>query len=159
MSPGSGTDALYRANAKVLSAELQAPVIVGNKPGADGGIFFRELARAGADGQTLLAVSDSMLNLLPAVPTVAESEYSGFSMQVLIGLGVHSGTPEPLVRALEAVAVKAARDPVNAGIRRAAGRAEPCAGCGCVRRSHRAEDAAYRDSVARSGVMQRFRDE
>ncbi|TFZ02894.1 tripartite tricarboxylate transporter substrate binding protein [Ramlibacter henchirensis] len=288
MSPGSGTDALYRAYAKVLSAELQAPVIVDNKPGADGGISFRELARAGADGQTLIAVSDSMLNLLPlvkpgnydpksvrplvnltrstaiivtradapyrnledllnaarqkpgelpfgtyalfyritlarleeasrtrfrdipykgtptntlndllggrleatiyeagaavpliesgrikplailgterspvlpAVPTVAESGYPGFSMQVLIGVGVHSGTPEPVVRALEAVAVKAARDPAMVEFANQRGAQNHVLGADAYAGVIEKDAAANRDFVARSGVMQRIRDE
>ncbi|TFZ02877.1 tripartite tricarboxylate transporter substrate binding protein [Ramlibacter henchirensis] len=282
---GSGMDTLFRAYAKVLSEELKAPVVVDNKPGADGAIAFRELARAGTDGHTFMAVSDSMLNFLPVVkpgvydpkslrpivnvtrstsliitradakyrnledllnaarqkpetvpfgtyalfyritlarleeatkskfkdipykgtpanalndllggtldaifyeaggaipliesgrvkplaivsaerspslpkvPTVAESGYPGFSMYFLQGMGVHSGTPEPLVRQLEAAAVKAARDPSIVEYAKQHATEHYVMGADAFEKYVDKDAALYRDFVARSGIMKRL---
>lgn len=287
MAAGSGTDTLYRAYAQVLSAELQAPVIIDNKPGADGAIAVRELERAGTDGQTFIAMSDSMLNFLPVVkpgnydpksmrplvnltkstaflvtrgdakyrnledllvaarqkpgditfgtyalfyritlarleeatkssfmdipykgtftntlsdllggrieaaifeagaavpliesgrikalailgtersptlpnvPTVAESGYPGFHMQVLLGMSVYSGTPEPVVRRLEAAAVKAARDPAMTEFAKQRAAQNLVMGADAYAATIEKDAASYRDFVARSGIMQRISD-
>ncbi len=61
--PGTGNDVLFRAFAQHLSAELQAPVVVENRAGADGAIAVREVGRVGVDGRTLLAVTDNMFTI------------------------------------------------------------------------------------------------
>ena len=47
---GGGTDAVTRAIAAALAGPLQMPVIVENKPGANGMIGMEQVARAKADG-------------------------------------------------------------------------------------------------------------
>lgn len=284
---GSGMDTLYRAYAPLLSAQLQAPVVIDNKPGADGAIAFNELARAGADGRTFMAVSDSMLNFLPLVkpgvydpkslrpvvnitratsvlvtradakyrnledllvaarqkpddvpfgtyalfyritlarleeatkarfkdvpykgassnalndllggnleaifyeaggampliesgrlkalaivsaerspsmpkvPTVAESGYPGFSMYFLQGMGVHSSTPESVVRQLEAAAVKAARDPAMVEYTKQRATEHYVMDADAFTRYVEKDAALYRDFIARSGVMKRLQE-
>lgn len=56
-SPGGGTDAMARLVGQKLSADLRVPVIVDNKPGASGNIGTGFVARAAADGYTLLFTS------------------------------------------------------------------------------------------------------
>jgi tripartite-type tricarboxylate transporter receptor subunit TctC len=51
-SPGSGTDQLARMIAQDLSIEYKVPVIVDDKPGANGFIGAQQVARAAPDGYT-----------------------------------------------------------------------------------------------------------
>ena len=52
--PGGTTDIVARALSEELRTILGQPVIVENKPGADGIIAIQELLRSGADGYTLM---------------------------------------------------------------------------------------------------------
>jgi tripartite-type tricarboxylate transporter receptor subunit TctC len=53
-SPGGGSDNIARATADFLSRHWKQPVIVENKPGADGLIATRHVIREKPDGHTLL---------------------------------------------------------------------------------------------------------
>jgi tripartite-type tricarboxylate transporter receptor subunit TctC len=55
--PGGMVDVLARAIAPGLSARLGQPVVVENRPGANGNIGAEAVARAAPDGQVLLASS------------------------------------------------------------------------------------------------------
>ena len=61
LGPGTPSDAITRAFAPSLGAALGQPVIVENKPGANGVIAIQELMRAKPDGTTLLMGSVSPL--------------------------------------------------------------------------------------------------
>jgi tripartite-type tricarboxylate transporter receptor subunit TctC len=74
-TPGGSTDILARALAPKLSAALGVNVIVDNKPGAGGSVGAGEVAKAEADGSTLLmghigtlGVNPSMYPKLPYDP-------------------------------------------------------------------------------------------
>jgi len=54
-APGGPTDLLARVAARSMSAALGASVVVENRPGASGGVAAGLVARAPADGYTLLA--------------------------------------------------------------------------------------------------------
>ena len=63
--PGGPLDLLGRTLSERLSASLATPVIVENKPGAAGNIGAAEVARAQADGHTLLLTLFSIVTSNP----------------------------------------------------------------------------------------------
>lgn len=66
-APGGGTDTAARIIASELAAELGQPVVVDNRAGAGGAIGATSVARAAADGYTLLLGTGSELVVLPVV--------------------------------------------------------------------------------------------
>ena len=66
-APGGATDALARIVARRLSERLNQTVIVENRPGANGNIGTAEVARAPADGYTLLMANDGTHAINPAL--------------------------------------------------------------------------------------------
>lgn len=84
LGPGTPSDAITRAIAPSLSAVLNQPVIVENKPGANGIIAVQELMRAKPDGTTLLmgsvsplAINMALVKKLPYDPRSAFSPIGG----------------------------------------------------------------------------------
>jgi tripartite-type tricarboxylate transporter receptor subunit TctC len=53
-TPGSSSDVTARAIAQKISGPLGQPVLVDNRPGANGGIGMQSVARSKADGYTLV---------------------------------------------------------------------------------------------------------
>lgn len=66
-SAGGGTDVLARLAAKELGEQLGQPVIVDNRPGADGIAGTEHVARAAADGYTLLMAPSGPLVMNPVI--------------------------------------------------------------------------------------------
>lgn len=64
-APGTGTDIVTRILAPPLSRALGQTVVVENKPGADGAIIGNYVARASADGYTLMMGTNSPLVAAP----------------------------------------------------------------------------------------------
>ncbi|MFL6719706.1 MAG: tripartite tricarboxylate transporter substrate-binding protein [Burkholderiaceae bacterium] len=62
---GGGFDAIARALGEGLRSQLNSTVIVENKPGAAGRLAAESVARAPADGSTLLVTPSSVLTLFP----------------------------------------------------------------------------------------------
>lgn len=67
---GSATDGIARVFAGTLAPAFGQPVLVENKAGADGTIAGAEVARAPADGYTLLMATNSPLSAAPAMRKV-----------------------------------------------------------------------------------------
>lgn len=65
--PGSGTDIATRIIAQKLSEAMGKPVVVDNKPGANGSIAAEYVARAKPDGHTLLIGTNSTHGANPAL--------------------------------------------------------------------------------------------
>lgn len=65
--PGSGVDLAARDMAQKLAAALKQPVLVDNKPGGSGMVAGGAVARARADGYTLLYSNASFVAVAPAV--------------------------------------------------------------------------------------------
>jgi len=66
-TPGGSTDILARALAPRLAAALGQNVIIDNRPGAGGSLGAAEVARAEADGQTLLMGHIGTLAVNPSI--------------------------------------------------------------------------------------------
>lgn len=66
-TPGAVTDVLGRVLADGLAAELGQPVIVANRPGATGSIGSAVVARAAADGYTLLFTAAVSITVVPLI--------------------------------------------------------------------------------------------
>lgn len=66
-TPGGSPDVLARAIAQQLSQRWAQPVVVENRPGAGGNIAAAYVARAAADGYTLLMGSDGPLAINPFI--------------------------------------------------------------------------------------------
>ena len=71
-SPGGQADALARAIASRLSEAVKFPVVVENKPGANGLIAAQAVANARPDGHTILLVTDASLTIDPQLPRSAK---------------------------------------------------------------------------------------
>ncbi len=70
-TPGTGIDILARVFAQKLQERLKAPVVVENRPGASGNIGTEAVAKAPADGYTLLMTATTLVQsaaLYPIVP-------------------------------------------------------------------------------------------
>jgi len=62
---GSASDTLCRVIAQPLGAALKQPVIVENRPGADGALAAMYVAKANPDGYTLMLATNSPLSANP----------------------------------------------------------------------------------------------
>ena len=65
--PGGAPDIVARVVGEKLSQRLGQPVVVDNKPAANGNSAAAEVARAAPDGHTLLLAADSLITINPHV--------------------------------------------------------------------------------------------
>ena len=95
-SAGGSTDVIARLVARSMSEQLGQPVVVENRAGAGGGIALEAVARAPADGYTLmlLTASSTTLGLVRKVQFDLERDFVPIS-QIAVG---------PLVLAVSAAA-------------------------------------------------------
>jgi tripartite-type tricarboxylate transporter receptor subunit TctC len=78
--PGGSADVVARVAADELSRELGVPVVVDNKPGAGGNIAWDALAKAPADGYTVLTSTDG-------ASSIALYKNTAFSDKDFAGVG------------------------------------------------------------------------
>ena len=107
--PGGGTDLFARALAPELAAALGKPVVIDNRSGASGNIGAESVARAAADGHTLLYTSSSIAlsAVLPGGPNFdARRDLAPVTLAVTMPyvLAVHPSVPAKRVQHLVAVA-------------------------------------------------------
>jgi tripartite-type tricarboxylate transporter receptor subunit TctC len=109
-APGTATDNLARILADALSASLGQPIVIDNKPGAQGSIGANQVAKAPPDGYTILigsattqAAAASLLKSIPYDPVkdFAPITRLGHIGQVLV---VKADSPYRDVAALVAAA-------------------------------------------------------
>jgi tripartite-type tricarboxylate transporter receptor subunit TctC len=97
-SPGTGPDILARTLGEELQRRWNQPVVVENKPGASGNIGTGTVARAAADGNTIVIVSNPFtanVSLFKSVPYDPVKSFAPI-MQVATGslaLAVHPSIP------------------------------------------------------------------
>jgi len=77
--PGGSADVVARVVADELSRQLEMPVVVDNKPGAGGNIAWDALAKAPADGYTVLTSTDG-------APSMALYKNTAFSDKDFAGV-------------------------------------------------------------------------
>lgn len=65
--PGGPVDAVARGIAEQLARELGHPVVIDNKPGANGAIGAMEVLRAAPDGRTIWITSVGAAAINPAL--------------------------------------------------------------------------------------------
>jgi len=120
LPPGSGTDITGRAIAERLTAQLGQSFIVENRPGGSGSISMNQVAKADADGYTILIMSSSWTVApitVPNLPFDAMKDLSGVTIlaDIANALAVRADRPYKNVRELVAAA-KANPGKMNAAV-------------------------------------------
>lgn len=92
-APGALLDVTTRAVAQQMSENLGQPVLVENRPGADGMIGIRAAKAAPHDGYTLLTTSNTIAQL-PAV-----KNDPGYELKDFVGIGMMNAAPLIMVSA------------------------------------------------------------
>lgn len=85
---GGGTDVIGRMMQESLSKELGQPIIIDDRPGANGAIGSRYAARAKPDGYTLLLTASSTFSLNPNI--MKDPQYDQLADFVPVGFVVRA---------------------------------------------------------------------
>jgi tripartite-type tricarboxylate transporter receptor subunit TctC len=104
---GSSTDIVARIVAQPLGTALGQPIVVENRPGADGAISAEQTARAAPDGHTLLLATNSPLSAAPhlkkKLPYDALTDFTPVSLVgrytffIVVNPGVPANTLQELI--------------------------------------------------------------
>jgi tripartite-type tricarboxylate transporter receptor subunit TctC len=84
-APGGNSDVVSRVVTQKLAERLKIPVVVENKPGASGGIASAFVAKAPADGYTVLAGSIASHAIYPLIGKVAFEPLRDFLPVTVLG--------------------------------------------------------------------------
>lgn len=107
---GGGVDILTRVIAQHLSSALQQPVTIDNRPGAGGNVGVDAVAKAPADGHTLVMATTGTHTINPglykSLPFDAEKDFSPITTIASVPnlLVVNAETPATTVQELVALA-------------------------------------------------------
>ena len=108
--PGGANDTLNRALAAKVSEFMGQPIVLDNRPGASGFVAAEIVAKAPADGYTLLAGTEATLVtnplLFPRTPYDTQRDFAPVTMTAAVShvLLVHPSLPAATVPELIAVA-------------------------------------------------------
>jgi tripartite-type tricarboxylate transporter receptor subunit TctC len=108
--PGGAIDLIARTLAERLSEQMNQPVIVENRPGANGGLAAGDVARSAGDGYTLFMAVDTNLVVNPSLyPELSYDPFRDFApisvlTKVELVLVAHPKVPADTVRELIAYA-------------------------------------------------------
>lgn len=110
-TPGTGSDIAARQLAPRLSKELGRNIVVENKTGASGTIGIREVARAPADGNTVLFVPNTMAMISSLYTKLDWDPVKDFTPvaqigKMLVGLVVNPNVPARTINELIALTQK-----------------------------------------------------
>jgi tripartite-type tricarboxylate transporter receptor subunit TctC len=83
--PGGVTDSLARITAEWLTQRLGQAVVAENRPGASGAIAADLVARADADGYTLLSAATPQLAIVPHVQKISYDPIKDFAPISIVG--------------------------------------------------------------------------
>jgi tripartite-type tricarboxylate transporter receptor subunit TctC len=94
--PGGVTDAIARITAEWLTQRMGQSFIAENRPGASGAIAAEFVARAEADGYTLLSAATPQLSIVPHVQKISYDPLKDFTPVSIVGtnpfaLGCNAG--------------------------------------------------------------------
>ena len=108
-APGGATDVVARLVARKLTDSFGQPVLVDNRPGASSNIAAQGVARAAADGYTLLFMSSTLVvnvSLYPKLPFNLLEDFVAVTPTVDMPciLSVHPSLPVKSVKELIALA-------------------------------------------------------
>jgi tripartite-type tricarboxylate transporter receptor subunit TctC len=97
--PGAGTDAAARLVAQKLGESLPATIVIENRAGAGGAIGAREVAKADADGYTLLFVASPFTTVAASSKTAGYDPLRQFTPVAPIAAGPLAFVVNPSVKA------------------------------------------------------------
>jgi len=89
VAPGTGADLIARTLAEQLSLQFGKPVVVDNRPGADGAVAMQALMAAAPDGHTLAVISAGSIVLNPM--TIPGLSYKLGDIRPLAGCALVTG--------------------------------------------------------------------
>ncbi|TCP08328.1 Bug family tripartite tricarboxylate transporter substrate binding protein [Caldimonas thermodepolymerans] len=98
-SAGGSTDQLARAIEKSLTEQLGQPIVIDNKPGAGGAIGTELVARAPADGYTLVfgnSAPSGLVSLLRKVPYNVTADFQPISTVAFVPLALVGSASLPV---------------------------------------------------------------
>jgi tripartite-type tricarboxylate transporter receptor subunit TctC len=110
--PGGPVDIMARILSEKLSASMGTTVIVENRPGAGGNVGAEYVARAAADGHTLLLASGSILTMNEAIyPTLNFSPSKDLAPITVVGdmpliVAIHADVPAKTLKEFVSYAEK-----------------------------------------------------
>lgn len=90
LPPGGPSDIVLRGAAPLIQQTLKQPIVIDNKPGANGNIGTAEAARASGDGYTWLWTTDTTLTVNPHV--YEKMQFKASDLQPVIRATVFSQT-------------------------------------------------------------------